>query len=188
MRKKKQSALTKTDEHQQLQGFRVHDRDDGGFDQLTPPEEAAAAVKRMFGVSDTGTLGSRFLSQAVGVMKPLHGRTAKACDVNDAAELLKCVAAQDAVEGMLAIQMVAAHSAAIRCLQAAMSNKQTFHGKEANISLAVKLMRTYTAQIEALNKHRNKARQTMIVKHVHVHEGGQAIVGNVDHGGEGGKA
>jgi hypothetical protein len=59
MTKKKQSALTKADEHDELQAFRVRDRDDGGFDQLTPPEEAAAAVKRMFGVSDTGTLGTR---------------------------------------------------------------------------------------------------------------------------------
>jgi hypothetical protein len=185
MSKKKQSALTKVNDHHEPQGFRVRDRDDGGFDQLTPPEEAAAAVKRMFGVSDTGSLGTRFLSQAVGVMKPLHGGTAQACDVNDAAELLECVAAQDTVEGMLAIQMLAAHSAAVRCLQAAMSDKQTFHGKEANINLAVKLMRTYTAQIEALNRHRSKARQTMIVKHVHVHEGGQAIVGNVDQGGGG---
>jgi hypothetical protein len=89
---------------------------------------------------------------------------------------------------MLAVQMVAAHSAAMRCLKVAIPGNQTFPGMQASINMATKLMRTYTAQVEALNKHRNKAKQTVIVKHVHVHEGGQAIVGNVDHSkGGGGK-
>jgi hypothetical protein len=43
-------------------------------------------------------------------------------------------------------------------------------------------MRTFTAQLDALNKYRGKGEQKMEVKHVHVHEGGQAIVGNVNHG------
>ena len=43
-------------------------------------------------------------------------------------------------------------------------------------------MRSYAAQVETLNRYRNKAKQTVIVRHVHVHEGGQAIVGNVAQG------
>jgi hypothetical protein len=37
--------------------------------------------------------------------------------------------------------------------------------------------------LEALNRHRGKGQQKVTVEHVHVHEGGQAIVGNVEGGG-----
>ena len=46
--------------------------------------------------------------------------------------------------------------------------------------LAVKLLRTYTAQAEALAKLRRGGEQTVRVEHVHVHAGGQAVVGNVN--------
>jgi hypothetical protein len=41
----------------------------------------------------------------------------------------------------------------------------------------------------ALNRHRGKGHQKVTVEHVHVHEGGQAIVGNVStrSGGRGGE-
>jgi hypothetical protein len=47
-----------------------------------------------------------------------------------------------------------------------------------------KLVRTFTVQMEALNRHRSKGQQKMTVEHVHIHEGGQAIVGNVQGGGK----
>jgi len=46
-----------------------------------------------------------------------------------------------------------------------------------------KLMRTFTNQMETLKRYRSGAQQTVKVEHVHVHEGGQAIVGNVQTGG-----
>jgi hypothetical protein len=172
-------AVAKTDEHQEPQPLRFRDLDDGEIEQITPSAEAAAAARRMFGIGDTGSLATRLLSQAVGAMKPLQGGKASASEVNDAAALLEGIAPRDAVEGMLAGQMVAAHNVAMRCLRLASLKGQSHQAVEANINRATKLMRTYTSQIEALNRHRSEARQTMIVKHVHVHEGGQAIVGNV---------
>jgi hypothetical protein len=41
----------------------------------------------------------------------------------------------------------------------------------------IKLSRTYATLVEALNRHRGKGQQKVTVEHVHVHEGGQAIVG-----------
>ena len=46
-----------------------------------------------------------------------------------------------------------------------------------------KLTRTFTSQMEALNRHRGKGQQKMTVEHVHVHDRGQAIVGSVTQGG-----
>src|SRR5580704_10753592 len=43
-----------------------------------------------------------------------------------------------------------------------------------------KLARTFAAQVSALKEYRSKGEQKMIVQHVHVAEGAQAIVGNVN--------
>ena len=41
-------------------------------------------------------------------------------------------------------------------------------------------MRTFATQMETLKRYRTGGQQTVKVEHVHVHEGGQAIVGNVE--------
>jgi hypothetical protein len=57
---------------------------------------------------------------------------------------------------------------------------------EGNLAAALsEEPRTYAVLVEALNKHRGKGQQKIIVQHVHVNEGGQAIVGDISHGGGG---
>lgn len=46
-----------------------------------------------------------------------------------------------------------------------------------------RLSRTFIAQMDALKKYRATAQQTVRVERVTVNEGGQAIVGSVNHGG-----
>jgi hypothetical protein len=46
----------------------------------------------------------------------------------------------------------------------------------------VKLLRTFAAQTEALQRYRGKGQQ-FTVEHVHDHTGGQAIVGSVRQAG-----
>jgi hypothetical protein len=46
-------------------------------------------------------------------------------------------------------------------------------------NLAIKLLRTFTMQVEALHRYRGKGQQKVTVEHVHVNAGGQAIVGTV---------
>jgi len=48
------------------------------------------------------------------------------------------------------------------------------------LSQANKLSRTYAVLVDALNRHRGKGQQKVTVEHVHVHSGGQAIVGTVE--------
>ncbi len=86
---------------------------------------------------------------------------------------------QDTLEGLLAVQMVATHNVGMEMLRRAMVPDQTFEGRNAAVNRATKLLRTFTAQMEALNRYRGKGQQKMMVEHVHVHRGGQAIVGQV---------
>jgi len=91
---------------------------------------------------------------------------------------------RDELEGMLAGQLLAAHNAAMECYRRAMIGEQTFEGRRENLSQANKLSRTYAALLDALNRHRGKGQQKVTVEHVHVHQGGQAIVGAVNQGEE----
>ena len=119
------------------------------------------------------------LMKDVSNMKFLDGK--KDPDVNGINELLALVAGikpTDNVEGMLAAQMVAVHTMSMDSARRSMFIGQTFEGRKQNLDSSVKLMRTYTAQMDALNKHRGKGQQKMTVEHVHVNEGGQAIIGN----------
>ncbi|MBL8666335.1 MAG: hypothetical protein JNM48_02600 [Rhodospirillales bacterium] len=86
---------------------------------------------------------------------------------------------KDELEGMVAAQLIAAHNAAMECHRRAMLDEQTFEGRRENLSQANKLSRTWATLLEALNRHRGKGQQKMTVEHVHVHAGGQAVVGMV---------
>jgi hypothetical protein len=92
---------------------------------------------------------------------------------------------KDELEGMLAAQLLACHYASMECYRRAMIGEQTFEGRRENLSQANKLSRTYAVLLESLNRHRGKGTQKVTVEHVHVHEGGQAIVGNVEAPGGG---
>ena len=89
------------------------------------------------------------------------------------------IAPKDELEAMMAAQLVATHNAAMECYRRAMIGEQTFEGRRENLAQANKLSRTYTTLLEALNRHRGKGQQKVTVEHVHVHAGGQAVVGMV---------
>jgi hypothetical protein len=95
------------------------------------------------------------------------------------------IAPKDEIEGMIAAQMLAAHNAAMECYRRAMISEQTFEGRRENLNQANKLSRTYSALLEALNSHRGKGTQKIVVERVNVHTGGQAIVGTVENRGAG---
>ena len=168
--------------------LRFRDDDDGGLGYATPSADIAEAAFRSLGIPDAEELSTRLLSTLAEAMGTV-GRNAEvgARELNDALALIESIAPRDAVECLLAIQMVATHSAAMRHLMLAQKDTQTLHVIDAHTNRAQKLLRVYTAQVDALKRYRSTGKQTVIVKRVDVNEGGQAIVGNVEPGGgEGG--
>jgi hypothetical protein len=95
---------------------------------------------------------------------------------------------KDELEGMMAAQLIASHSAAMECYRRAMLGEQTFNVRSENLNQANKLSRTFTVLLDALNRHRGKGQQKVTVEHVHVHSGGQAVVGMVETPGGGDRA
>lgn len=101
---------------------------------------------------------------------------------NATAHALSGIAPRDELEGMMAVQLIAAHNAAMECYRRAMIPEQSSEFRSANLSQANKLSRTYVTLLEGLNRHRGKGQQKVTVEHVHVHAGGQAVVGLVETG------
>ena len=105
-------------------------------------------------------------------------------EINRLLAAVSGIGATDETEGMLATQMVATHAAAITTLRL-VKDSQTLLERDRHGSLAVKLLRAFAAQVEALQRYRGKGQQKVTVGHVRVHAGGQAIVGATTPGGRG---
>ena len=75
-----------------------------------------------------------------------------------------------------------------------MSVLGTFAGREherngpLKAATAGRLLRAYATQVETLRRWRNGGSQVVRVEHVHVNEGGQALIGNVRKDGSGGES
>jgi hypothetical protein len=135
-----------------------------------------------------GTISPDFYSQTFGELQNAScggpGRQFDEREVNGMLAAMHGIAPRDEIEGMLAAQMVATYKAAMRCL-GRLKNSEYVEEQDSHGNLAVKLLRTHVMQIEALQRYRGKGEQKVTVEHVHVHQGGQAIVGTL-HRGEGG--
>ncbi len=82
-------------------------------------------------------------------------------------------------EAMLAVQMVAMHYQTTALLAKAVKC-DFLDTKEQYLKVALKLSKHYATQLEVLKKIRSKGEQTMVVKHVNIHSGAQAVVGQIE--------
>lgn len=84
------------------------------------------------------------------------------------------------LEAALGVQMAGSHELVMDMLRRARRSERVDHMALYG-GLAVKLQRTFAAQVEALAKLRTAGKQIVEVNHVHTYvgEGGQAIVGDV---------
>ena len=132
--------------------------------------DAFGTTSKDFLVSELNRLSNSQLSAG-----QLHtGQT----EMNAALAAIDGTRPENEMAAMLASQMAATHSLAMdmlgRTRRAGTPEQMQAHG-----ALATKLLRTFTAQSEALAKIKRGGEQTVRVEHVHVYSGGQAIVGAV---------
>lgn len=139
--------------------------------QHDDPEIANALLLDAF-----GTMDERFYD---GLLKQLVN--VGECDFDFMRSIVTGIEPKDQIEAMLAAQMASVHLATLG-LARRLNHSETIVQQDSAERAFNKLARTFTTQIEALKKYRNGGEQKMTVEHVHVHEGGQAIVGNVQGG------
>jgi hypothetical protein len=154
--------------------------------QTIAPDHPDPLVWRALFKAALGTTEDAFAEHLLGqlLVALQRGKEAlpAAATINGALAALHGIQPRDETEAMLAVQMVATHAAALDLLGRALRGEYRATLQDSG-NLAVKLLRTFTMQMEALNRHRGKAsKQTVTVEHVHVHAGGQAVVGAVSTG------
>jgi hypothetical protein len=121
-----------------------------------------ARVAKALGIDEPWLL-DMLLNQAANCMP---GEPARAASVAVAA--VQSVGPRDGIEAMLAVQMVTTHAAAMRMLQRAALEQPSIEIYDSVVNRATKLLRTYTAQVDALKRYRSAGEQRVVVQHQHV--------------------
>jgi hypothetical protein len=99
--------------------------------------------------------------------------------INGAIAMIAARAPSDEIEAALALQMACTHMAAMAVMSrigGAGGGPQRLPGLA---SASAKLLRAFCTQVETFRRLRGGGDQNIRVEHVHVHKGGQAIVGAV---------
>lgn len=110
------------------------------------------------------------------------GRQVDESGVNYMLSMIRGVQPQDEVEAMIAAQMAAVHNATMTFARR-LNHVDNVPQQDSAARAFNNLTRTFTSQIEALKRYRATGEQKILVQHVNVEDGGQAIVGNVGGGG-----
>lgn len=162
--------------------------DDGQMTMEAPHTDAhgnLALVKETLGTAMTDFAADALTS--LEWMTRTRGRQAGSDEssLNASLAIIGAIGPADELESALAMQMAGCHSLGLEMIARA-AQTDNHHNMIQYGNLAVKLQRTFAAQIEALARLRGGANQSVRVEHVHVHAGGQAVVGNVAHPDGGG--
>jgi hypothetical protein len=146
-----------------------------------PPDDDGkiwwARLKKALGTASSDFVDASLYQMQSAAQMPGGGISEMA--VNAALALIEAAKPQNEIEGALAVQMACTHTAAISVL----ARFRGGGGSEARVlalaSAAARLLRAYSTQVEALRRLRHGGDQYVRVEHVHVNDGGQAIIGNV---------
>jgi hypothetical protein len=129
-----------------------------------------------------GTVSSDFVNtsllQLQTAARPPFGTISETA-LNAALAMISAAAPRDEVEAALAVQMACTHTAAMAILAKLDSGFGTERRIAAFGSAAARLLKAYAMQVEVLRRLRNGGQQIVRVEYVHIHDGGQAIIGNL---------
>jgi hypothetical protein len=144
-------------------------------------------IATLLQMADIGTRDPEFHAGLIGHIACLgaHGRRADDANSNFVLSVVRSIAPRDELEAMLATQMGAIHAATMM-LARKLNHVTTIPQQDSAERALNKLARTFATQMDALKRYRTGGQQKVIVEHVTVNSGGQAIVGAVATGGGGG--
>jgi hypothetical protein len=144
-------------------------------------EEHRAALRAVFGETLSDEFVDVMLTQLVSALRPGPSDMLDEASFNAAIALVASVKPQSELEALLAVQVVATGFAGLKFLQ-----RSQRHLDEAFIGVyggyATRLLRLQLELIRTLDRHRRGNKQTVEVRHVHIHSGAQGVVGIVNSG------
>ncbi len=142
--------------------------------ELTIPQAVWQKIRAGFGNSRAGyCVFLTLMAKAIALSPNPSSADLMDPNINNfCIDVAATIAPDDPVEVMLVNQMIGTHWNAMMLLSTKPRD-------------AARLLRVFTAQVEALRNYRRKGVQTIVYKHqaVNVNAGGQAVVGNLVTGG-----
>jgi hypothetical protein len=134
-------------------------------------------LNKALGTTSSDFVNASLLQLQAAARSPFG--TVSEIHINAALAMIEAAAPRDEIEAALAVQMACTHTAAMAVLAKLDSGFGTERRIAAFGSAAARLMRAYATQVEVLRRLRNGGQQFVRVEHVHVNDGGQAVIGNV---------
>jgi hypothetical protein len=129
-----------------------------------------------------GTASSDFVNatlvQIQGASR-LPGGGISEASVNAVLAFIEGAKPKDEVEAALAIQLACLHAVTMSVLSNLGGAFGSSRNTAATASAVARLQRAFAAQVEVLRRLRQAGSQFVRVEHVHINEGGQAVIGNV---------
>lgn len=146
--------------------------------------EGDPTLVQIMQMADIGTNDRDFYWGLIGQITSVgsQGKRVDETNANFVMAVVRSVQPTDALEAMLATQMGAIHSATMM-LARRLNTVDTIPQQDSAERALNKLARTFAMQMEALKRYRTGGQQKVVVEHVTVNAGGQAVVGTVTHGG-----
>ena len=149
-----------------------------------------AAFREVFGETLSDEFVDEMLTRLETALAPGPWDVLEAGTLNAAIALIASVKPQTELEALLAVQIAATGFASLKFLQLGQR-----HLEDAYIEVyggyGTRLLRLQLELIQALDKHRRGRRdnkQTVEVRHVHIHPGGQGVVGIINSLKDGGSS
>jgi hypothetical protein len=134
-----------------------------------------------------GTSSKRFVDIELARLMTVFRDSAGVIDaraVNAALAAIDGLKPQNEIEAMLAVQIAVTHALTMKFSARLYSGKiETIPQQDSAALTLSRLYRAFTTQVDTLSNMRRGGRQKVVVEHVHVYPGGQAIVGSVTHTG-----
>jgi hypothetical protein len=138
-------------------------------------------LREAFGNTLSDEFTNVMLGKLVEALRPSPSGGLDEATLNAALALIHSMKPKTELDALLAVQIVATGFSGLRFLH----QSQTFL-IEPNIDVhggyAIRLLRLQVDLIQAFDRHRRGNRQTVEVRHVHLHPGSQGVVGIVNNG------
>lgn len=149
-----------------------------GNDQVCAPtpdlESHRAALRRVFGTLSEDYSQTMFGKLVVALRPNPHEHLDEAT-LNAAIALVSSMEPKTELQALLAVEIAAIGFAGQKFLRQSQHHlDEVYIGVYGNY--AIKLLRLQLDMIRALDQHRRGNRQTVEVRHVHIHSGGQGVV------------
>jgi hypothetical protein len=150
---------------------------------VAPPgvdlDDLRARMREAFGNTASDEFAQVMIRKLIDTLAPSPHDNLDETTLNAGLAIISSVQAQSELEALLAVQIVATGFSGLRFLRES-------HGQMTNDFIDVyggyaeRLLRLQAELIRTLDRHRRGNRQTVEVRHVHLHPGSQGVIGIVN--------